>query len=84
VLTIRTKRHKQLIEILIAERKKARITQVDLAKQLGVSQTWVVRLESGGRRIDVIEFLALAELMNFDPTKIIRQLVKLESELLRK
>jgi DNA-binding XRE family transcriptional regulator len=82
--TIRTAQHKQLVSYLAAARKRAGIRQTELAKRLGRSQTWVTRMESGGRRIDVIEFLALAELMNFNPTKIIRQLAKFESELLRK
>jgi transcriptional regulator with XRE-family HTH domain len=81
VLTIRTKRHKQLIDILVAERKKAGITQVDLAKQLGVSQTWVVRLESGGRRVDVIEFMALSELIGFNAVKVLQTLKKIEPQL---
>ena len=79
--TIRTKRHQQLVEILVTQRKKAGITQVDLADQLGVSQTWIVRLEGGGRRIDVVEFMALAEAIGFSPVKIIRELAKTESEL---
>jgi transcriptional regulator with XRE-family HTH domain len=70
-----------LIEILVAERKKAGITQVDLARQLGVSQTWVVRLESGGRRVDVIEFMALSELIGFNAAKVIQTLKKTEPQL---
>jgi DNA-binding XRE family transcriptional regulator len=81
VLTIRTKRHQQLIEILVAERKRRGITQVGLAEQLGVSQTWIVRLESGGRRLDVVEFMALAEVIGFSPVKIIKTLSKIKSEL---
>jgi transcriptional regulator with XRE-family HTH domain len=80
--TIRTKRHKQLIEILIAERKKARIKQTQLAKQLGRSQTWVARMESGGRRIDVVEYLALAKVIGFNPVKVIKQLAKIEEPFL--
>jgi transcriptional regulator with XRE-family HTH domain len=81
VLTIRTKRHKQLIDILVAERKRRGITQVNLAEQLGVSQTWIVRLESGGRRLDVVEFMALADVIGFSPVKIIKALSKIKSEL---
>jgi transcriptional regulator with XRE-family HTH domain len=81
VETIRTKRHQQLVEILVAERKKAGIRQVDLAEQLGVSQTWVVRMESGGRRIDVIEFMALAQVIGFSPVRIIKALAETPDEL---
>ena len=83
VLTIRTKRHKQLVEFLIAERKRIGLTQVELAAQLGVSQTWVVRLESGGRRIDVIEFMALADLLGFNASKTIQKLEKTQAEIFR-
>jgi transcriptional regulator with XRE-family HTH domain len=81
VETIRTKRHHQLIKILVAERKKAGIRQVDLAEQLGVSQTWIVRMESGGRRLDVIEFMALAEAIGFSPVRIIKTLAETPGEL---
>ncbi len=64
--TIRSKRHKQLIELVIAERKRAGIRQVQLAKKLKKSQTWIARLESGERRLDVIELLDLAEAIGFD------------------
>jgi transcriptional regulator with XRE-family HTH domain len=76
VETIRTKRHKRLIEVLIAERKAASIRQVQLAKQLKRSQTWIARIESGGRRIDVVEFLELAEAIGFNAPKLIEQLLK--------
>jgi transcriptional regulator with XRE-family HTH domain len=83
VNTIRTKRHKELVGLLTAQRKRAGIRQVELAERLGVSQTWVARMESGGRRIDVIEFLVLAEIIGFNPAHVLRQLTKVESELFK-
>ena len=76
VQTIRTKRHKQLVEALIAERKKAGIRQIPLAKKLKRSQTWIARIESGERRIDVIEFLELAEAIGFDAQAMIAMLLR--------
>jgi len=64
--TIRSKRHKRLIELVVAERKQAGIRQVALAKKLKRSQTWIARLESGERRLDVVELLDLAEAIGFD------------------
>jgi transcriptional regulator with XRE-family HTH domain len=64
--TIRSKRHKRLIELVVAERKKAGIRQVQLAKKLKRSQTWIARLESGERRLDVVELLDLAEAIGFN------------------
>lgn len=77
VETIRTKRHKRLVEAIVAARKKAGIRQVPLAKKLKRSQTWIARIESGERRIDVVEFLDLAEAIGFDAPKLLEQLLKI-------
>jgi ribosome-binding protein aMBF1 (putative translation factor) len=66
VKTIRSKRHKYLIELVVAARKKAGFRQVQLAKKLKRSQTWIARLESGERRLDVVELIDLAEVIGFD------------------
>lgn len=70
--TIRTKQHRTLIDILVATRKRRKVSQVQLARKLKHSQTWVARVESGGRRIDVVEFLRLTDALGLDPAKIIR------------
>lgn len=36
-------------------RKKAGVTQVELAKRLGLTQSMVSKIERGDRRLDVIE-----------------------------
>jgi transcriptional regulator with XRE-family HTH domain len=59
-------RHKALIELLIAKREAAGMTQTQLADKLGEYQSFVARLESGQRRVDVVEFLELADLLDFD------------------
>lgn len=74
VKTLGTERHKALIALLIEKREAAGLTQSDLAAKLGEYQSFVARLESGQRRIDVVEFLAFAELLGFDPEKAIRQI----------
>ena len=64
--TLGTLRHKQLIAFLIQKREAAGMTQLELAGSLDEYQSWVARLESGQRRVDVIEFERLAEILNFD------------------
>jgi transcriptional regulator with XRE-family HTH domain len=73
----RSKRYKALIGLLVARRKVARMTQSDLAARLGKSQSFVARLESGQRRITVVEFMTLAKILRFDPNKVISTLEKL-------
>jgi transcriptional regulator with XRE-family HTH domain len=80
VKTIRSKRHKRLIELVVAERKRPRppkwprgIGQVQLAKKIKRSQTWIARLEGGERRLDVIELIELAEAIGFDAPGIVAE-----------
>jgi transcriptional regulator with XRE-family HTH domain len=69
--TLRSKRYKALIGLLVARRQAAGMTQSDLAARLGKSQSFVARLESGQRRITVVEFMMLAKILRFDPYKVI-------------
>lgn len=73
--TIHTQRHKRLVDLVIAERKKAGIPQVQLAKKLKRSQTWIARLESGDRRLDVIELIDLAEAIGFDAPSMVAAVI---------
>ena len=67
--TLASKRHKALIALLIERREAAGVTQAQLADRLGEYQSFVARLESGQRRVDVVEFLQLAEVLGFDAGK---------------
>lgn len=73
--TLQSARHSALIELLIAKREAAGMTQVDLAQRLGVYQSFVARLESGQRRVDVVEFLELSSVLAFDAKKEVGRLL---------
>ncbi len=64
--TIRSSGHEALREALIAARKAAGMTQADVAKKLKCHQSFVARIESGQRRIDVIEMIVLARAIGAD------------------
>ncbi len=70
--TLGTARHQALVAMLIEAREKAGMTQTDLATRLGEYQSFVARLESGQRRVDVVEFIELGEILNFDAEHFIR------------
>lgn len=65
--TLNTRRHRELVDLLIRQRESAGMTQADLAKKLGEYQSFVARLESGERRVDVVEFLKFSQALGFDP-----------------
>lgn len=72
--TIGDERHQALISFLVAKRVSAGVTQAELAARLSVYQSHIARLESGQRRLDVIELLDLADALGFDPQEAIQVL----------
>lgn len=79
VKTLGTERHKALIALLIEKREAAGLTQSDLAAKLGEYQSFVARLESGQRRVDVVEFLELAEALGFDAPSFVKRIQKIQN-----
>ena len=55
-----TKRYKAFLARLRKAREEARLTQVQVAKLLGRSQTWISNAELGERRVDFVELEDLA------------------------
>ena len=54
--------HKKLVEKLISAREKAALRQEDAAKLLGVTQSFISKLESGQRRIDLVQIKDFAKI----------------------
>jgi transcriptional regulator with XRE-family HTH domain len=73
--SLRTADHVRLISLLTTAREKAGLTQQQLAERLGRPQSFVAKYEGGERRIDVIEFLAIAHALEFDPVRAVKELV---------
>jgi transcriptional regulator with XRE-family HTH domain len=67
-------RYRALIKCLIAERKKAGLSQLAVAKLLERHQQFVSRYELGERRLDVVEFADVARALNLDPAMLIQGL----------
>jgi transcriptional regulator with XRE-family HTH domain len=72
--SIHSPQHIKLRELLVAERKKAGLTQQDVADRLGRPQSFVAKYEGGERRLDVVEFLQVAAAIGADPVRIVRAL----------
>lgn len=74
--TIHSPQHQALCELLIAARRKAGLTQHEVAERLGRPQSFVAKVEGGERRLDVIEFIELTRALGVDPTRLMRTLTK--------
>jgi ribosome-binding protein aMBF1 (putative translation factor) len=72
--TVSSPLQKKLAAMLVEQRKKAGLRQVDQAKKIDVYQSWVTHMESGQRRIDVVELIELGRAIGFDPADMVRKL----------
>ena len=62
VKAIYSKEHRILVERLRKARKEKGLDQRDVAKLLGVSQSYVSKMESGQRRIDIVQLKTFARI----------------------
>lgn len=73
--TIFTAQHKAFIHALRQIRRAQGITQVQLSSRLGKAQSYISNIERGERRLDVIEFVALAVALGLEPTELFGNIV---------
>ena len=69
-----TTKYERFRLLLIEARKNAGLTQVELAQRLSLPQSYVSKYERGERRLDVIEFLEVAFILNLDVVSFLQQL----------
>jgi len=69
--SIYSERHQRLRTLLREARLEKGLKQADLAAKLGVPQSYISKYESGERRLDVIEFIDLCEVLGVDESNII-------------
>ncbi len=55
-------------------RLRAGLRQIDVATTLGKPQSYVTKIESGERRIDLIETLDLCRAVSLDPKILVKKL----------
>jgi len=69
-----TPSYDRLKRLLIEARDHAGLRQIDVARRLGLHQSYVSKVESGERRLDVVEFLRYARAIDADPIRILREI----------
>ena len=74
--TLRSRGHRALIELIVSTRNQAGLTQRDLAARLKRPHSFVGRIEAGERRVDVVEFIEIARVLDMDPTLLFAKLIE--------
>jgi len=69
--------HRVLCGLLAVTRREAGLTQHIVAMRLKRPQSFVAKYEGGERRLDLIEFVAVAEALSADPVELLRAFLKL-------
>lgn len=64
--TIHTKEYRALIKKLVQARKEADLSQIDVAEKLGVHQSFISKIETCQRRVDVLELQKFAKIYGVD------------------
>lgn len=64
--------YKALLAILREVRQCAAMTQEELGKKLGNTQTFVSKMERGERRIDLVEFVEICGACGAEPEDVLR------------
>lgn len=72
--SLHTREYHILIRLLYSLRVNAGITQTDLAKKIGVPQSYLSKIENEERRVDVIELCKICNALDIDIEYSIKEL----------
>jgi transcriptional regulator with XRE-family HTH domain len=65
-----------MMAALVEIREKAGVSQRELARRLDRAHSYVGRIETGDRRLDLPEFIEWCELLGADPVEVFQRIVK--------
>ncbi|OOF41498.1 transcriptional regulator [Rodentibacter trehalosifermentans] len=73
-LSIHSSEHLWLRDIFLKQRKALGLSQRALCEKMGVVSSFVGKVETGDRRLDVFEFIAYCEALELNPIGIVTQI----------
>ena len=74
--SIRSRRHRALICVLLDTRRDLNLSQRELARVMRVSQSYVAQVESGQRRLDIAEFFDYARALGVDAVELFTRVAR--------
>ena len=72
--SIHTKLYQRMIARLRAKREEKGVTQMQLAEKLGVNQTFVSKVETCERRLDILELMNICEALGISFIDFVREI----------
>ncbi|MDO4427791.1 MAG: helix-turn-helix transcriptional regulator [Moraxella sp.] len=72
--------HEYLRKTFVARRQELGLTQRQLADRLGVIYSLIGKIETGDRRLDVVEFIEFCQGLEIDPNELINLLILLKNK----
>lgn len=70
-----SRRYEIFRELLIGHRKTRQLTQLQLADVLKRPQSFISKYESGERRLDLVEFIEIAEALGIDKIAFLEEII---------
>lgn len=68
--------HRAVVTVIAASRREAGLTQDQFALHLGWHRSRIARIESGERRVDVPEFIRIAEALQIEPAALLARVLR--------
>lgn len=75
-LSIHSNEHLWLRELFLNRRKELGLSQRALANKLGLIFSFISKVETGDRRLDVFEFIAYCKGLELDPLEVLQDIEK--------
>lgn len=66
--------YESLQRALVQARQSKGLTQTEIAAHLGKPQSFVSKYESGERRLDVVEFIEVCQVLSIKPQSILNKI----------
>ena len=73
---VETEQYKIAGSCLAAARRRANVTQQELAARLGKPQSFVSEYERGQRRVDVVELFVISRALGADPVELFAEIAR--------
>ncbi len=77
--SIYSKQHIALRNFWIKRRKQLNLSQTELAERITVVQSLIAKIETGDRRLDIVEMIDYAKALEVDPHAVIDLIINQKS-----